>query len=443
MQSGRRDDAISLVSDDDETEKGQGVLVSASTDGGGSSSGVVAKDLAFWGPWLDEPAAIIRDISFCIQPEMTPFGYSILMLGTEMCDKDCPKARSGGACFAAARILKVPPAQQMVSWMKRAEQLFAKEVRIMWLPATRPDTFKEWLVAARQARLEFVPADGAGDAFLAAQMCEDEHYLLGYVPGESKARTNAAPMELLRWLLLDKPRPQLAFAILQLKPILIEQCGDFDGSDFDAVMPRTWASQWASRAAKVTSTRFYWVGQGGVLTTSDDAQVRERSAADSYKRAARQRLCCVHPGTGTRKDCRGPLAHFSNMCKPCRTEPEAVLRDPCLALIRTGAATPSCHKNNLCSACTGVPDRRKLKPGQERIKPGAVSRYQPCPGGCLRKTDACQQGYRRCNGDEEKQRAWCAWRARANPSNSKVKRECATLTMSERMCGLVVKLTMS
>ena len=27
------------------------------------------------------PAAIIRDISFRIQPEMTPFGYSILMLG--------------------------------------------------------------------------------------------------------------------------------------------------------------------------------------------------------------------------------------------------------------------------------------------------------------------------------------------------------------------------
>ena len=115
---------ISLVSDDDETEKGQGVLVhvSASTDGGGSSSGVVAKDLAFWGPWLAGSAAIIRDISFRIQPEMTPFGYSILMLGTEMCDKDCPKARSGGACFAAARILEVPP-QQMVSWMKRAEQV--------------------------------------------------------------------------------------------------------------------------------------------------------------------------------------------------------------------------------------------------------------------------------------------------------------------------------
>ena len=78
------------------------------------------------------------------------------MLGSEMCDKDCPKARSGGASFAAARVLKVPP-QQMVIWMKRAEQLFAQEVRIVWLPATRPETFVEWLGAARRAQLEYVP----------------------------------------------------------------------------------------------------------------------------------------------------------------------------------------------------------------------------------------------------------------------------------------------
>jgi hypothetical protein len=83
-----------------------------------------------------------------------------------MCDKDCPKARSGGASFAAARVLEVPP-QQMVSWLKRAELLFAKEVRIVWLPATRPETFVEWLGAARRAHLEYVPADSAQDASLA------------------------------------------------------------------------------------------------------------------------------------------------------------------------------------------------------------------------------------------------------------------------------------
>jgi hypothetical protein len=27
---------------------------------------------------------------------MTPYGYSILLLASELIDKDCPKARSGG-----------------------------------------------------------------------------------------------------------------------------------------------------------------------------------------------------------------------------------------------------------------------------------------------------------------------------------------------------------
>ena len=178
------------------------------------------------------PADIIRKMSMEIQPTMTPYGYSILVLASEIINKECPKARSGGAAFAAARVLKVPP-QQIVIWMKTAEQIFAKEVCIVWLQATRPETFVEWLGAARRARLEYVPADSAQDASLADKMCLDEHFLLGYERSGSAARPNAAAMELLRWLLLDKPRPQLAFAILQLKPILIKQCGDFGGSDFD------------------------------------------------------------------------------------------------------------------------------------------------------------------------------------------------------------------
>lgn len=36
-----------------------------------------------------------------IQPDMTPYGYSILLLASELIDKDCPKARSGGASLAA------------------------------------------------------------------------------------------------------------------------------------------------------------------------------------------------------------------------------------------------------------------------------------------------------------------------------------------------------
>ena len=41
-------------------------------------------------------AKIIREVSMKIQPDMTPYGYSILLLASELIDKDCPKARSGG-----------------------------------------------------------------------------------------------------------------------------------------------------------------------------------------------------------------------------------------------------------------------------------------------------------------------------------------------------------
>ena len=36
-----------------------------------------------------------------IQPGMMPYGYSILVLASEIIDKDCPKSRSGGAALAA------------------------------------------------------------------------------------------------------------------------------------------------------------------------------------------------------------------------------------------------------------------------------------------------------------------------------------------------------
>ena len=423
--AGTHDEAISLVSDD-ETAEDHVAGIGLNAD---ASRRSLDADNRLWGPGLAggqvQVSKIIRDISLRIQPGMTLYGYSILLLASELIDKDCPKARSGGASLAAALVLKVPP-EQMVVWMQRAEQLFAKEVRIVWLPATRPETFVEWLDAARRDHLEYVPADSAQDASLADKMCTDEHFLLGYEQSGSAARPNAPAMELLRWLLLDKPRPQLAFAILRLKPIMIKQGGDFGESDFDAEMPRTWASQWASRAAKVTSTRFYWVGQGGVEVPSTDAQERGRSAADSYTRAARKRLVCAHPATSSRAGCLGPMGNFSNMCPACRVEPEAVLRDHCLRLITTGIATPSCCASRLCSACTGRPDGRKLKVGEERIfNKRRVSAYLPCPHGCGRRTDACQSGYRNRKGDEEKQRAFCGarWRAaQAQPQGRGKKR---------------------
>jgi hypothetical protein len=357
--AGTHDEAISLVSDD-ETAEDHVAGIGLNAD---ASRRSLDADNRLRGPWLAggqvqvaATSKIIRDMSLRIQPSMTLQGYFILLFCSETVDKDCPKARTGGASFAASRVLNISPDEQ-VEWMKDAEALFAREVPITWLPVLRPETFMTWLVAARRVHLRHVPADAAGDLLLARQMCEEEHQLLGYCPTFSEARPNAAAMELLRWLLLDKPRPQMAFCFLQLKPIF-----ELGGDRLDEMMPASWASKWETRADLVTSTRFFWVGQGGVMTPSDDALVRERLAADSYTRAARQRLCCVHATTSMRARCFGPLGNFQDMCSACRREPEAVLRDHCRGLIETGTATASCHKGRLCIVCKGG-DGRKIKLG--------------------------------------------------------------------------------
>jgi len=326
-----------------------------------------------------------------IQPGMTPQGWSILVFCAESVDKDCPKARTGGASLAAARVFKVP-SDKIVGWMKEAETLFAREVPIAWLHATRPSTFIAWLGAARRRRLAFVPCDAAGDAQLAAQMCEEEHFLLGYEPGKSNARTNAASMELLRWLLLDKPRPQMAFCYLHLKPIFEES-----GVMLDGMMPPTWASQWEERASKVTSDSFWWFGQGGEMPSAG-ALVRERKAAgERYTHAARERLCCAQAATSRRAHCYGPLGNFATMCSDCRAEPEARLRDHC------PWATAGCSLRRFCSQCRGT-DGRKNRPihGEDRSGRARTSAEAPCPGGCRTKSKylsvprsngACRSGF--------------------------------------------------
>ena len=213
---------------------------------------------------------------------MTRQGWSILVFCAESVDKDCPKARTGGASLAAARVFKVP-LDMIVDWMKEAETLFSREVPIVWLHATRPSTFIAWLGAARLRRLAYVPPDAAGDAQLAAQMCKEEHFLLG-MPSTSTARPNAAPMELVRWFLLDKPRPQMAFCYLQLKPVFEES-----GVLLDSIMPPTWASQWASRASKVTSHAFWWFGQGGQLPSEGNLERDRMAVAERYAHAACKR----------------------------------------------------------------------------------------------------------------------------------------------------------
>ena len=86
-----------------------------------------------------------------IAPSMTLQGYFILLFCSETVDKDCPKARSGGAALAAARVLNVP-LDMIVSWMKEAEKFFARDVPIAWLHATEiSSTFIAWLGAARRS----------------------------------------------------------------------------------------------------------------------------------------------------------------------------------------------------------------------------------------------------------------------------------------------------
>jgi hypothetical protein len=207
----------------------------------------------------------------------------------------------------------------------------------------------------------------------------------------------------------------MAFCYLQLKSIFEES-----GDTLDDIMPASWASQWESRAAKVTSHAFWWFGQGGDVPSADARlQKLQSEAAQRYRLAAKKRLMCAQPAPRHRANnalfahCRGPMGNFIHMCPACRVEPEAVLRDHCLGLITTGRATPSCRVGRLCSACTGE-DGRKLKVGEERIFTARrVSAYLPCPHGCGRRTDACQKGYRRAmkRGDEEKHLSFCgAWR---------------------------------
>ena len=250
----------------EDEEEGQLPMGDSSSGVGTSSDPPVPGPSSFLEMSTSEtnPDRRIREVCLMIQKDMTPYGLEVLIFCQETVLKDCPKARSGGAALAAACVLQVPQ-ETLVEWMRDAEKLFASEVPIAWLDATRPETFRKWLDVARRRRptaLALVPPDASGDAQLAAKMCKEERFLLG-MQSTSTARPNAAVMELVRWLLLDKPRPQMAFCYLKLKPIFEE-----GGVMLDGEMPPTWASQWEERASKVTSHSFWWFGQGGEMPSA-------------------------------------------------------------------------------------------------------------------------------------------------------------------------------
>ena len=351
------------------------------------------------------PADIIRKVSMQIEHTMSLHGLWILIFCSEAIERDCPKARSGGASLAAALVLQVPEID-LRDWMRAAENLFSREVHLVWQHVTRPETFHEWLIAARHARLSHVPADPSGDTMLAARMCSKEHWLLGYDPRISQARPNGPAMELLRWLLRGMPRPQLAFCFLKVKH-LFQEAGELTDSD----LPASWAAQWESRAAQVSSERFFWVGQGGDHTPSDVPSVRAAKAAHTYVLTVRLRLQCAFPDASTAtKDCKGPSGHFYIMCRSCRAEPTARLRDHCLAKSLPGGAKMGCVSYSLCSTCKGV-DHRLVEGARKR-----PDKSELCPGGCLgldgnrRKVSACAMGFSRRKNDVKAQQDWCIWR---------------------------------
>ena len=131
-------------------------------------------------------------------------GLDRMIFASRTVKKDCSKARSGGAAYAAAKLLEVP-LDEVVTWMKAAENMFAQDYSIVFNPCTKPETFHAFLVEARRIRLKCVPPSCTGDEDLAARMAQAESVLLG------ANRCNCAVVdvvELIRWVLLDRPRPQ-------------------------------------------------------------------------------------------------------------------------------------------------------------------------------------------------------------------------------------------
>ena len=124
-----------------------------------------------------------------------------LIFASETVKNICPKARSGGAAYAAAKMWDVPLVE-VVAWMRAAESAFAEDERIVFNPFTKPGTFRAFLVDTRRRRLKYVPPSSTGDEHLAAKLVQAEKVL----PGAD--RCNCGVVELIRWVILDRPRPQ-------------------------------------------------------------------------------------------------------------------------------------------------------------------------------------------------------------------------------------------
>ena len=66
--------------------------------------------------------AELRALLLKINPKLSPRGLDFLVLCGEIIKHECPFARSGGAAWVAARVLRVAE-QELLGWMHRAERM--------------------------------------------------------------------------------------------------------------------------------------------------------------------------------------------------------------------------------------------------------------------------------------------------------------------------------
>ena len=97
------------------------------------------------------------------------------------------------------RRLQVPEWRQL-GWMRRAERLFTVDERIVFKLFTTGDVFLDFLQRAREARMEHLPNP--------VLTSEEERLLGGNSSTDIINRPNVHLMEVIRWFLLDRARPQ-------------------------------------------------------------------------------------------------------------------------------------------------------------------------------------------------------------------------------------------
>ena len=137
-------------------------------------------------------------------PYLPERGRGLLVLCSEIIKHECPRARSGGAAVAAAYVLQVPQ-WKLLWWLRRAEKVFAAIKEIRRRSFTDENAFRDFLVRARAAGMVHLPDANQDRRLTAAMRAEEERLLGGNSTTETISRPHVHLMELVRWLLLDRP----------------------------------------------------------------------------------------------------------------------------------------------------------------------------------------------------------------------------------------------